>query len=38
MTTTFTSASLGGLMRAGTTQRDRLLVLHTLVGLIKLLA
>ncbi|WP_062474782.1 type VI secretion system Vgr family protein [Variovorax boronicumulans] len=38
MTTTFTSASLGGLMRAGTTQRDRLLVLHTPLGEDKLLA
>lgn len=38
MTTTFTSASLGGLMRAGTTQRDRLLVLHTPLGENKLLA
>ena len=38
MTTTFTSASLGGLLRAGTTQRERLLVLHTPLGENKLLA
>ncbi|QFZ82793.1 type VI secretion system tip protein VgrG [Variovorax paradoxus] len=38
MTTNFTSASLGGLMRAGTTQRERLLVLHTPLGENKLLA
>ncbi|QOF78335.1 type VI secretion system Vgr family protein [Variovorax sp. 38R] len=38
MTTTFTSASLSGLLRAGTTQRERLLVLHTPLGENKLLA
>ncbi|PLC01432.1 type VI secretion system tip protein VgrG [Variovorax sp. RO1] len=38
MTTNFTSASLGGLMRAGITQRERLLVLHTPLGENKLLA
>lgn len=36
--TTLTSASLGGLLRAGTTQRERLLVLHTPLGENKLLA
>ena len=36
--TTFSSASLGGLLRAGTSQRDRLLVLHTPLGDNKLLA
>ncbi|QNK67135.1 type VI secretion system Vgr family protein [Variovorax sp. PAMC26660] len=34
----FNSASLGALLRAGTTQRDRLLVLHTPLGDDKLLA
>ncbi|PIF75572.1 Rhs element Vgr protein [Variovorax sp. 54] len=38
MTTNFTSASLGGLLRAGTTQRERLLVLHTPLSTDKLLA
>ncbi|MDQ0073479.1 type VI secretion system VgrG family protein [Variovorax boronicumulans] len=36
--TTFSTASLGGLLRAGTTQQDRLLVLHTPLGANKLLA
>ncbi|MDQ0045287.1 type VI secretion system Vgr family protein, partial [Variovorax boronicumulans] len=36
--TTFSTASLGGLLRADTTQQDRLLVLHTPLGANKLLA
>jgi len=36
--TDFNSASLGAQMRAGTTQQDRLLVLHTPLGANKLLA
>ena len=36
--TDFNSASLGALLRASTSQRDRLLVLHTPLGANKLLA